>query len=593
MEHTDNRRILVIDDQDSIHQDFRKILSGGSKDAAPSDARSAFFGEEETKTVGPTFDLVSANQGEEGVELLEKATSRGDRFAMAFVDIRMPPGLDGMQTILKLWEIDPDLEVVICTAFSDYSFDEIVETVGSSHQLIILKKPFDPVEVRQLAGALTEKWNVVQRDRANMQRLKEANLRAEAANRAKSEFLANMSHEIRTPMNAILGYVDLLCENEVDLESRKRYGYIIRRSGEHLLTILNDILDISRVEANRMVVSAREFAPVEVGREVITLLSTQAQEQGLALELELMSAVPDRILSDPVRVRQILLNLVGNAIKFTAKGRVRLEIELEGDEGLAHRGLVFRVKDTGVGIPEASLEQLFDAFNQLDGSSTRSAGGAGLGLTISRRLAQMLGGDIDVESEVGVGSTFTFRLYIGELEGAQLVDYESRSADHEADERKQAEQRPNTFIGNVLLVEDVKLNQTLVSAMLKRGGAVVEVASNGLEGCERVAEAERDGRPYDVILMDMQMPVLDGYQATRRLRETGCTIPIIALTAHAMAGDREKCLEAGCTEYTTKPLDRARLLELCRRVISSPEPPAALPRRDDVAVTDPQDRKPT
>jgi len=576
MQDDQNRRVLIIDDQESIHEDFRKILAPGSNDQSLDSARAAFFGASTSESKGPKFELRVASQGEEGIELLRLAVEQGTPFAMAFVDVRMPPGLDGMQTIARLWQADPDLEVVICTAFSDYSFEEIIEALGSSHQLLILKKPFDPVEVRQLAGALTEKWNIRRSEQESLAALREANDRAQAANRAKSEFLANMSHEIRTPMNAILGYVDLLSDPDVTTEERKQFSDTIRGSGEHLLAILNDILDISRIEANRMVLSATDFSPHELAREVLSLLASQASLKDLELQLQVRGPIPSYIHSDPVRVRQVLLNLVGNAIKFTSRGFVRLELEFEGRKDEDHGSLAFRVVDSGVGIAANSMHTLFDAFSQVDTSSTRRAGGAGLGLTISRRLARMLGGDVEVESDVGKGSTFTFRLGLGGLAGIPLAEFPDAEILVGSGDRSRPSYDPDGFRGRVLLVEDVKLNQALVSAMLRKAGADVVVAGDGLEGIQAVEEADREGRPFDVVLMDMQMPVLDGYEATRRLRSAGCRIPIVALTAHAMSGDREKCLAAGCDEYATKPLDRRSILDLCRRH-GTRDPRAPLP----------------
>ena len=592
MRDDQNRRILVIDDQEAIHEDFRKILVGdqGEGDTG-GEARAAFFGEAEAKApAGPTFEVVFERQGDEGVRAVRQALLESRRFAMAFVDIRMPPGPDGIQTIKGLWETDPDLEVVICTAYSDYSFEEIVGALGRSERLLILKKPFDPVEVRQLAGALTEKWNVGQREKARMAELEEANLRAASASRAKSEFLANMSHEIRTPMNAILGYVDLICDPEATDEEKRHYGETIRSSGGHLLTILNDILDISRIEACKMALESRSLEPYVLAREVVSLLMTQACEKDLDLVLEARGEIPAEMSSDPVRVRQILLNLIGNAIKFTSRGSVRLVLEShEDDEGEVT--LDFSVVDTGVGIAPEDIPLLFNAFSQVDASTTRRAGGTGLGLAISKRLAVMLGGEVLAESTPGRGSRFTLRLPVGRHDEVLLASY-SGVDPHPAGPPAPAAEAEPPFHGRVLVVEDVRINQVLISTMLKKAGAAVEIASDGLQGCEAVERAEAEGRPFALVLMDMQMPVMDGYEATRFLRAKGQRLPIVALTAHAMADDRSKCLAAGCTDYLTKPLDRHALLALCRRLTESAgahgdveAPPPALPS----PATDPSD----
>ena len=576
-----NRRILVIDDQESIHDDFRKILGGGGRSGAGLDeARSAFFGETSTARMGEIdFQVVTTDQGEQGIETQASALRQGAPFALAFVDVRMPPGLDGLQTIKRLWRDDPDLQVVICTAYSDYSFEQIVAELGHSDSLLILKKPFDPVEVRQLAGALTEKWNATRRTREQLQQLMVANERAEGANRAKSEFLANMSHEIRTPMNALLGYVDLLCDPDVTAEEKSKYLQIVRKSGEHLLTILNDILDISRIEASRMLVHRSDFAPFDVAREVASLLLTQAAAKDLDLRLEVATPIPSVIESDHVRVRQILLNLLGNAIKFTQSGSVRLVVALDDLQRSSHRYIRFEVIDTGVGISAEQRETIFDAFSQVDTSSTREAGGTGLGLTICKRLALLLGGDIELESEPGRGSAFTLRLHAGEIRQAGLVTYSPEECALESPRRETQPEEPLTELrGNFLLVEDVKFNQVLVSAVLRKAGAKVTVAENGRACIQKVREALETMHPYDLVLMDMQMPVMDGYEATRRLRAAGFAKPILALTAHAMSDDRERCLEAGCTDYITKPLDRRELLRICGRLSRLERPRAPLPR---------------
>jgi len=578
-----NRKVLVVDDQESIREDFRKILAGGETlDAGLRDARSAFFGEAQQSEGGVVFELHTASQGHEGIRMLEQAVAEGKPFAMAFVDVRMPPGIDGVQAIKGLWETDDSLQVVICTAYSDYSFDDIIAELGQSDRLLILKKPFDPVEVRQLAGALTEKWNVMAKLRQRMVELREANERAESANRAKSEFLANMSHEIRTPMNALLGYVGLMSDPAATVEQRGLYGRTIRKSGEHLLRILNDILDISRIEASRLVVNAGDLCPFELVHEVVSLMSAEAYAKDLDITVEVQGAIPEVIESDLVRARQILLNLIGNAVKFTEHGSVKVVLRLDENSTSDHRYLCVDVIDSGIGIDESQLETIFDAFQQADGSLTREYGGTGLGLTIAKRLALLLGGDIEASGALGAGSTFTLKLYAGELGRALLREYTDEECSLERDEPRGTEREEIEDValeGRVLVVEDVKFNQLLLGALLRTAGAEVTLAGDGQEGHDLALQAERDGEPFDLVLMDMQMPVLDGYEATRRLREAGYARPIIALTAHAMKGDREKCLAAGCDDYATKPLDKQLLLDVCGRMMALERAGAALPSK--------------
>ncbi len=573
-------RILVVDDQQPIHEDFRKILAPrGAEEQALACARSAFTGLPDVQEDQPVFELVVTSQGELAVDALERARQEGRCFALAFVDVRMPPGIDGIQTIKRLWQQDPDLQVVVCTAYSDYTYDQIIQELGRTDRLLILKKPFDPVEVRQLAGALTEKWSTAQRERAQLEALRLANDKAWAASRAKSEFLANMSHEIRTPMNALLGYVDLLCDPEASAEERASFGETIRRSSEHLLTILNDILDVSRVEASKLIVNKAEVSPFALANEVLSLMMTQASERDLELRLEVPHPIPEVIETDLARARQILLNLVGNAIKFTASGAIRLVLRAEPGAGANRRCLCFDVIDTGIGIPPEKLGLIFEPFIQADGSTTRQYGGTGLGLTISRRLALLLGGDVEVQSAVGLGSTFTLRLPAGER--TVLRRYTRQECQLGPFSRAARIPGPLPALkARLLVVEDVEINQRLIAALLRRAGAAVDLADNGREGLELALGAERRGEPYDLVLLDMQMPVMDGYEAARRLRAAGYTRPILALTAHALTTDRERCREAGCTDYETKPIQRERLLTTCRRLMAPPAPlPADEPKR--------------
>jgi len=602
-----NRRILIIDDNQDIHGDFEKILGGTARDESFRSARSAFLGGDAAPAPTSTsFELAHSYQGEEGFRLVEQSRRDERPYAVAFVDVRMPPGWDGIKTIEHLWGIDDDLQVVICTAYADYSFDEIVAKLGSSDRLLILKKPFDPVEVRQLAVALTEKWNLVQRDRTRLEELRraeaeareyaaaleksnralaEATRQAQAASKAKSEFLANMSHEIRTPMTGILGYGELICDPSVPLEDRLRYGEIIRRSGDHLLTVLNDILDISKIEAGRMKLEKRESDLTELVRDVEGLMRPGADDKGIAFDVEYSGAVPRLVEVDAQRLRQVLLNLVGNAIKFTEAGSVKLRVGTE-PAGNGESNLRFDVIDTGVGIRDEDLPNLFEAFSQADTSMTREAGGTGLGLAIAKRLVLMLGGCLSVESAMGKGSTFTVTLNIGALDRYELVRPSEASGAAPSAPRDDATGRLNA---RLILIEDGAVNQLLISTVLRNAGAEVDLADDGRAGCRMVRDAKSAGRPYDLILLDMQMPVMDGYTAAKTLRGEGFETPIVALTAHAMAGDRERCVEAGCTDYATKPIDRKVLVELCRSLIELEGSDAALPKNAEAADPEPSE----
>jgi PAS domain S-box-containing protein len=384
--------------------------------------------------------------------------------------------------------------------------------------------------------------------------LRDAKQVAEAADRAKGMFLANMSHEIRTPMTAILGFADLLADTAVDKGAVEAIQ-IIRRNGDNLLQIINDILDLSKIESNKCKIEQIACSPRQVVTEVICLMKVRANAKGLSLALEVQRDVPETITTDPIRLRQILVNLIGNAIKFTELGGVQVTMQLDARSD--EPKLRFDVIDTGIGLSEEQIGRLFQPFSQADTSTSRCYGGSGLGLAISKRLAEMLGGDLTVTSVLGKGSTFRASIATGSLDGKKPIDQPCEAAQGTSCVLQSAIRLDSC----ILLAEDGPDNQRLIAHVLRKAGADVAVAENGQVAFDLALAARQAGNPFDVILMDMQMPVMDGYQATRELRSAGYCGPIIALTAHAMTEDRQKCLDAGCNDYTTKPIDRAVLLE--------------------------------
>ncbi len=445
---------------------------------------------------------------------------------------------------------------------------------GSVLWLSTCKVPLHDVNGK-VVGILGTYMDVTAVKQAEAQ-LNEAKELAEASNLAKSEFLANMSHEIRTPMTAILGYTDcLLYDAEYADSKQKRTEALraVRRNGRHLLAIINDILDLSKIEAGKMTVERLPTSPAQIISEVESMMRVRAQEKSLPFKVELTSPIPAEIETDPTRVKQMLINLVGNAIKFTESGSVSLKAEIGATPQQAT--LVFRVTDTGIGMTPEQCETIFDAFSQADTSTTRRFGGTGLGLAISRRFAQLLNGDIGVESEVGRGSTFTVRFNVGSIVDSPMVESlrlapEGSATDSDADDSRGtetiADSKPIDLTGmRVLLAEDGPDNQRLIGFFLRHAGAEVEIAENGKQASELARSTMNGDRRFDVILMDMQMPILDGYDATRELRQAGYDKPIIALTAHAMASDRQQCLDAGCDDFASKPIDRIALLALVER----------------------------
>jgi PAS domain S-box-containing protein len=393
---------------------------------------------------------------------------------------------------------------------------------------------------------------VTQRLAAELAQAKEI---AEAATVAKSQFLANMSHELRTPLTALLGFADLLVSLPLSPSERLDYAMTIRRNGEHLRSLLNDILDLSKIEAGKLEISRVDCSVAWVLNDVASLMRVRAVESGLDFDVHLLTPIPAIQRTDPTRLRQILLNLVGNAVKFTRSGSVRILVRYE--PRAAPPRLVIDVTDTGIGMSGEQLALLFRPFHQADPSMSRRFGGTGLGLAISRPLAEALGGTITVRSALDEGSTFTLTLTADVPPGTALISSISEGPAMTPIEGGQ--RAPEQLAGKVLVVEDGPDNQQLLGTILRKHGLTVALAENGEIAARRALEALAAGAPFDLILMDMQMPVLDGYGATTRLRREGYRGPIVALTAHAMGGERERCLAAGCDDYLSKPIDRAEL----------------------------------
>ncbi len=401
---------------------------------------------------------------------------------------------------------------------------------------------------RTLQGVFAAARDVTEGKRVEIE-LKQAKAAAESASRTKSEFLASMSHEIRTPMNAIMGIADLLAKTALSAEQSK-YVQIFRRAGDNLLNLINDILDLSKVEASQLELEQTGFSLNELLEKVTEMVSLRAQEKGLDLVCEIAPNVPTDLVGDPTRLRQVLLNLLGNAIKFTEAGKVSLRVTPDANLSVP-TALRFTVSDTGIGIANDKLDRVFERFTQADSSTTRRFGGSGLGLTISKRLVELMGGHVWAESGVGVGSVFSFAVPL----------------EIWADARRQITAPVGTGSEpplpplRILLAEDSPDNCTITVAYLEDTPYRVEIAETGAIACEMFVA----GR-YDLVLMDRQMPVMDGLTATRKIRAWELAngrlpTPIIALTASALKGDREKCLAAGCTAFLTKPIKQEVLLQ--------------------------------
>ncbi|MCA8950764.1 MAG: response regulator [Planctomycetes bacterium] len=489
-------------------------------------------------TLAGAHEVRRATSGLEALAVLE--TFRAE---IVLLDIMMP-GIDGYETCRRIQDAPhaTATKVILVSARSEATERIKGYEVGASDFVV---KPFDPDE-------LLAKVNVFL-----------ALKTAEDASRAKSEFLANMSHEIRTPMTAILGYSENLLDPSLADDDRQHAIDTIWRNGQHLLELINSVLDLSKIEASRLLVEHDACSPGDIVVDVLDLMAARAQHAGVSLAVECDGPIPVRINSDRTRIKQILVNLVGNAIKFAPGGQVRLVARLR--PGPAGRPLFeVDVVDTGIGIAPEQIELLCRPFVQADSSVTRRFGGTGLGLSISRRLARLLGGDLLIASELGKGSTFTMAVDAGEVDGVPTID--SLDLRSRPTVREVAPDSP-ALPYRVLLAEDGPDNQRLISAILRQAGAAVTVVENGQLAVDSVLAAMRADEPFDVVLMDMQMPVLDGYGATAALRDAGYRGAIVAVTAHALAGDRERCLQSGCDRYASKPIDRTALVRTIHELL--------------------------
>jgi two-component system sensor histidine kinase/response regulator len=595
-----NRRILLIDDMRAIHEDFSRILCRPPIAPEFEEVEAALFGRVATTSVAPSFQLESAYQGRDGLAMVESAAKDARNYALAFVDMRMPPGWDGLETIERLWAADPNLQVVLCTAYSDHSWEDVLQRLDTRDRLLILKKPFDPIEVSQLACTLTAKWDMsrkfatqmgdletaVQQRTAQLEKanreladhlvtqgllVKEIGVArdaAEAANRSKGDFLANMSHEIRTPMNAIVGLSHLALKTEL---SARQQDYLskIETSAHHLLGILNDILDFSKVEAGKLDLEHREFKLDKLLDNTGSLISEKCHAKGLELVFEVAPDVPPNLVGDSLRLGQVLLNYANNSVKFTAKGEIVISVRASArtdTDVLLH----FRVRDTGIGLSREQVNRLFQSFSQADSSTTRKFGGSGLGLAISKKLAELMGGEVGVESEYGKGSTFWFsaRLGIGSAKRRELL--------------------PNPDLRGLraLVVDDNEYARNVIISMLRDMTFVTGASISGLAAVDEVSRAAASGQPYNMVLLDWRMPGIDGMETARRIHALALSpVPtLLMITAHGREEVLKEAATSGIDDVLVKPVNPSMLFETAMAALRKVPRDARAAARSDSGV---------
>jgi signal transduction histidine kinase/DNA-binding response OmpR family regulator len=423
-------------------------------------------------------------------------------------------------------------------------------TIDSNKELGCLADSFNSM-TRALKSSQIEK------DLA-LEQLKETNRNLEAATKAKSAFLANMSHEIRTPLTAIIGFGESLFDKDTSEIERTQATQVIIQNGKHLLSIINDILDLSKIEAEKLEIDLVNTSLFELLHDIETLVGMQASEKSLSFSINLTFPLPAQITTDPIRLKQILINLAGNAIKFTDVGKVDVNVSWDKNR---HK-IQYEVIDTGIGMSTEQQVNLFQPFTQADSSTTRQYGGTGLGLHLSRQLAEMLGGSIKVESQPGSGSRFILTIDAGPLEELDFVNVAPTVRAHLPPGK--IEQSNKMLSGDILLAEDVLHNQQLISMYVRKTGANITIVENGKLALESIKNKQ-----FDLVLLDMQMPVMDGITAVRKIRAMGYSHPVVALTANATKENKELCLREGCNDFLTKPIDRERLFQILEKYLKN------------------------
>lgn len=529
-----NAKLLIVDDDEDDYLLARDLLDEISR--------------------GP-YQLDWAASFEQGLDML-----RENAHDLCLMDYQLG-SKDGIELVRQSQELGFTGPIILLTGMQQNDVDMQALEAGAVDYLVK-----DGLTAVQLARSI--RYALARRD---MEQERVERLRAEAENRSKSEFLAHLSHELRTPLSAILGFTELLLKTHADQDAQG-YLTIVHRNGKHLLGLLNDILDLSKIEAGKLELEPQTVYLSSFITDVYFLMHGAAVDKNLQLRLEAPEPLPQTITTDPTRLRQILLNLMGNAIKFTDEGEVAITVELR-QTGKGER-LFFTVRDTGIGICATALEEIFQPFVQSRDSYAQPRAGTGLGLAISRQLVQRLGGDIQVRSTPGEGSEFVFHVDPGDISQVPRAPF-SLTFDTAQPPAPEAV----SFSGRVLVVDDLRDIRMLIGHFVATTGVEVDYASNGREALERIEANQGSATPgYDLVLMDIHMPVMDGLTAARALREAGFDRPLVALTAAHMKGDMDNCLAAGFTTYLSKPVDQSQIIACLQRFLETEvTPPRRLP----------------
>ncbi|WP_439134989.1 response regulator [Pseudomaricurvus sp.] len=464
--------------------------------------------------------------------------------------------LTGLELLREAKQLGFHAPIIMLTGHDDQDLDESALSAGAVDYLV----------KSQLSSARLSRAIRYAVARKDMEQERVKRIQAQAENRSKSEFLAHLSHELRTPLTAILGYTDLL-SNLSDNKTSQDYIQIIKRNGNYLLNLLNDVLDLSKIDAGKLDIQRQPVSLDEVLSNLVGLMEIKAHEKGIEFTVTADEALPQTVITDATRLQQVLINIIGNAIKFTDDGSVDVKLEVRDGDSLQSEvnrcTLVFHVHDTGIGLDNKELARLFLPFEQIQNTDRKTEPGTGLGLAISQKLTERLGGEITATSVEGRGSCFSVRISTNLPDG---VSWKPLNINKQQADIKEA---TNSLDARILIADDLAEIRHLLGHMVQRHGASVEFAENGREALEKVQSARLSNTHFDLVLMDMQMPVMDGLEATRRLRNIGFDQPVIALTAQTMLGEKEKCLAAGCTEHLGKPVLEQHLVSCIQRHLSN------------------------